>query len=442
MAMGKSYYLDTYGCQMNVADSELIAGMLNKQGYAISKSMDNADAIFVNTCAIRERAEQKVHSRLGLYSQIKQNRPGVIIGVLGCMAQHLKDEILETKPYVDIILGPDSYRKLPALLDRNAENTNNTVDTKLSRFEVYDNLFPSRQEGINAWVSIMRGCDKFCTFCVVPFTRGRERSRSMASIVNEVKKAIADGYVEITLLGQNVNSYHHDGRKFQHLLQAVAEIPGVQRLRYTSPHPQDMTNELIHVMNDYENICNAVHFPLQAGANRILKRMNRTYTKEHFIQRAQWIREFLPNCGLSTDIIVGFPGETEAEFQETLKVMSAVKFDSAFTFKYSLRTGTKAAEYSDHISETEKQTRLEEVIKLQKHHTLLRNKAIIGQVEKVLVEKVSKRSASHWAGRTDSNKWVIFPKQDTQIKDIVPVLITDAKGISLQGQLVNIKEAA
>ena len=440
--MGKSYYLDTYGCQMNVADSELIAGMLKKQGYVISKSMDNADAIFVNTCAIRERAEQKVHSRLGLYSQIKQNRPGVIIGVLGCMAQHLKDEILETKPYVDIILGPDSYRKLPVLLDRNTENTNNTVDTKLSRFEVYDNLFPSRQEGINAWISIMRGCDKFCTFCVVPFTRGRERSRSMASIVNEVKKAIADGYVEITLLGQNVNSYQHDGRKFQHLLQAVAEIPGVQRLRYTSPHPQDMTNELIHVMNDYENICNAVHFPLQAGANRILKRMNRTYTKEHFIQRAQWIREFLPNCGLSTDIIVGFPGETEAEFQETLKVMSAVKFDSAFTFKYSLRTGTKAAEYSDHISETEKQTRLEEVIKLQKHHTLLRNKAIIGQVEKVLVEKVSKRSASHWAGRTDSNKWVIFPKQDTQIKDIVPVLITDAKGISLQGQLVNIKEAA
>ena len=440
--MGKSYYLETYGCQMNVADSELIAGLLHKKGYVVSKSMDNADAIFVNTCAIRERAEQKVHSRLGLYSQIKQNRPGVIIGVLGCMAQHLKDEILETKPYVDIILGPDSYRKLPVLLDRNTENTKNTVDTKLSRFEVYDNLFPSRQEGINAWVSIMRGCDKFCTFCVVPFTRGRERSRSMTSIVNEVQKAIADGYVEITLLGQNVNSYQHDGRKFQHLLQAVAEIPGVQRLRYTSPHPQDMTNELIHVMNDYENICNAVHFPLQAGANRILKRMNRTYTKEHFIQRAQWIREFLPNCGLSTDIIVGFPGETEAEFQETLKVMSALKFDSAFTFKYSLRTGTKAAEYSDHISETEKQTRLEEVIKLQKHHTLLRNKAIIGQVEKVLVEKVSKRSASHWAGRTDSNKWVIFPKQDTQIKDIVPVLITDAKGISLQGQLVNIKEAA
>jgi tRNA-2-methylthio-N6-dimethylallyladenosine synthase len=440
--MGKSYYLETYGCQMNVADSELIAGMLHKQGYVISKSIDNADAIFVNTCAIRERAEEKVHSRLGLYSQIKQNRPEVIIGVLGCMAQRLKDEILESKPYVDIILGPDSYKKLPVLLDRKTENTNSMVDTKLSRFEVYDNLFPSRQEGINAWVSIMRGCDKFCTFCVVPFTRGRERSRSIASIVTEVHKAIADGYVEITLLGQNVNSYQHDDQKFQHLLQAVAEIPGVQRLRYTSPHPQDMTNELLHVMADYENICNAVHFPLQAGANRILKRMNRTYTKEYFIQRAQWIREFLPNCGLSTDIIVGFPGETEAEFQETLKVMNAVKFDSAFTFKYSLRAGTKAAEYSEQVPETEKQKRLEEVIKLQKHHTLSRNKVIVGQVKKVLVEKVSKRSATRWAGRTDSNKWVIFPKEDTLIKDIVPILITDAKGVSLQGQLVKIKEAA
>ena len=440
--MGKSYYLETYGCQMNVADSELIAGMLHKQGYVVSKSIDNADAIFVNTCAIREHAEEKVHSRLGIYSKIKQNRPEIIIGVLGCMAQHLKDEILESKPYVDIILGPDSYRKLPALLDRNINNTNSLVDTKLSRFEVYDNLFPNRQDGTNAWVSIMRGCDKFCTFCIVPFTRGRERSRSVTSIVSEVQKAIGDGFVEITLLGQNVNSYQHNDQQFQHLLKAVAEIPGLHRLRYTSPHPQDMTDEILYVMADHENICNSVHFPLQAGANRILKRMNRTYTKQHFIQRAHRIRESLPNCGLSTDIIVGFPGETDAEFQETLEVMNAVKFDFAFTFKYSTRPGTKAAEYSDQVPENEKQKRLEEVIKLQKLHTINRNKAIVGQVEKVLVEKVSKKSANHWAGRTDSNKWVIFEKRGTHIKDIVPVLITDAKGISLQGQLVNVKEAA
>ena len=440
--MGKSYYLETYGCQMNVADSELIAGMLHKQGYVVSKSIDNADAIFVNTCAIREHAEEKVHSRLGIYSKIKQNRPEIIIGVLGCMAQHLKDEILESKPYVDIILGPDSYRKLPALLDRNINNTNSLVDTKLSRFEVYDNLFPNRQDGTNAWVSIMRGCDKFCTFCIVPFTRGRERSRSVTSIVSEVQKAIGDGFVEITLLGQNVNSYQHNDQQFQHLLKAVAEIPGLHRLRYTSPHPQDMTDEILYVMANHENICNSVHFPLQAGANRILKRMNRTYTKQHFIQRAHRIRESLPNCGLSTDIIVGFPGETDAEFQETLEVMNAVKFDFAFTFKYSTRPGTKAAEYSDQVPENEKQKRLEEVIKLQKLHTINRNKAIVGQVEKVLVEKVSKKSANHWAGRTDSNKWVIFEKRGTHIKDIVPVLITDAKGISLQGQLVNVKEAA
>ena len=440
--MGKSYYLETYGCQMNVADSELIAGMLHKQGYVVSKSIDNADAIFVNTCAIREHAEEKVHSRLGIYSKIKQNRPEIIIGVLGCMAQHLKDEILESKPYVDIILGPDSYRKLPALLDRNINNTNSLVDTKLSRFEVYDNLFPNRQDGTNAWVSIMRGCDKFCTFCIVPFTRGRERSRSVTSIVSEVQKAIGDGFVEITLLGQNVNSYQHNDQQFQHLLKAVAEIPGLHRLRYTSPHPQDMTDEILYVMADHENICNSVHFPLQAGANRILKRMNRTYTKQHFIQRAHRIRESLPNCGLSTDIIVGFPGETEDEFQETLEVMNAVKFDFAFTFKYSPRPGTKAVEYSDQVPENEKQKRLEEVIKLQKLHTINRNKAIVGQVEKVLVEKVSKKSANHWAGRTDSNKWVIFEKRGTHIKDIVPVLITDAKGISLQGQLVNVKEAA
>ena len=439
--MGK-YYLETFGCQMNVADSEMIEGILQAKGYFPIESMDIADIIFVNTCAIREHAEEKVHSRLGLFSTIKRDNPNVIIGVLGCMAQHLKDEILYSKPYVDIILGPDSYRRLPQLLDRKIEDKKNIVDTQLSRYEVYDNFFPSRKEGINAWVSIMRGCDKFCTFCIVPFTRGRERSRTVNNIVDEVKKAVDEGFVEITLLGQNVNSYKFNNHTFDYLLKKVASINGVERLRYTSPHPQDMTDDVLYVMSHYDNICNAVHFPLQAGSSRVLNRMNRTYTKSYFIERAHRIRKILPNCGLSTDIIVGFPGETEAEFQETLNVMNAVKFDSAFTFKYSLRSGTKAAEYSDHLPEAEKQERLEEVIKLQKHHTLYRNKAIIGQIEKVLVEKVSKRSTAQWAGRTDSNKWVIFPKKDTQIKDIVPVLINDAKGISLQGQLVNIKEAA
>ena len=365
---------------MNVADSEMIEGILQTKGYFPIESMDIADIIFVNTCAIREHAEEKVHSRLGLFSTIKRNNPNVIIGVLGCMAQHLKDEILDSKPYVDIILGPDSYRRLPQLLERKIDDKKNIVDTKLSRYEVYDNFFPSRKEGINAWVSIMRGCDKFCTFCIVPFTRGRERSRTVNNIVDEVKKAVDEGFVEITLLGQNVNSYKFKNHTFDYLLKKVADINGVERLRYTSPHPQDMTDDVLYVMSHYDNICNAVHFPLQAGSSRILKRMNRTYTKSHFIERAHRIRKILPNCGLSTDIIVGFPGETNHEFEETLYVMNEIKFDSAFTFKYSPRLGTKAYEYSDQISEVDKQKRLDKVIKLQKKHTIMRNKEMIGNI--------------------------------------------------------------
>ena len=400
--MGK-YYLETFGCQMNVADSEMIEGILQSKGYYPIKRMDSADIIFVNTCAIREHAEEKVHSRLGVFSKIKNNKPNVIIGVLGCMAQHLKDDILDSKPYVDIILGPDSYRKLPKLLERNKVDKKNIVDTQLSRYEVYNNFFPSRNEGINAWVSIMRGCDKFCTFCIVPFTRGRERSRSPNNIIDEVKKAVDEGFVEITLLGQNVNSYTYDNYSFDYLLKNIAEINGVQRLRYTSPHPQDMTDDVLYVMSHYDNICNAVHFPLQAGSNEVLKRMNRSYTKSHFIERAHRIRDILPNCGLSTDIIVGFPGETNSQFEETLNVMNEVKFDSAFTFKYSPRLGTKAYEYSDQILEIDKQERLDKVIKLQKKHTIFRNKEMIGNIERVLVEKNSKRSINQWAGRTDSN---------------------------------------
>ncbi len=427
---------------MNVADSEMIEGILKAKKYSSIDSMDKADIIFVNTCAIREHAEEKVHSRLGVFSRIKHNNPDVIIGVLGCMAQHLKDDILDTKPYVDIILGPDSYRKLPELLERKMEDKDNIVDTQLSRYEVYDNFFPSRKEGINAWVSIMRGCDKFCTFCIVPFTRGRERSRSINSIVNEVKKAVDEGFIEITLLGQNVNSYKYKNFSFDYLLKEIADISGVERLRYTSPHPEDMTDEVLHVMAHYDNICNAVHFPLQAGSNRILNRMNRTYTRDHFIEKSNRIREILPNCGLSTDIIVGFPGEANSEFEKTLDVMNEVKFDSAFTFKYSPRSGTKAHEYSDQLSEIDKQARLEKVIELQKKHTIIRNKDMIGNIERVLVEKNSKRSTNQWAGRTDSNKWVIFDKENENIKDIVDILITDAKGISLHGHLVKKKEAA
>jgi tRNA-2-methylthio-N6-dimethylallyladenosine synthase len=356
------------------------------------------------------------------------------------MAQNLKEDILESKPYVDIVLGPDSYRKLPSMLEQRTKNSSHIVDTKLSRFEVYENLFPSRNDGVNAWVSIMRGCDKFCTFCIVPFTRGRERSRSISSIKDEVSIAIDNGFSEITLLGQNVNSYDYEGNKFHKLLEEIAQIKNVKRIRYTSPHPKDMTMDVLNVMNGYSNICNYVHLPLQAGNNKVLKRMNRTYTREEFVQLSNVIRDRLPGVGISTDIIVGFPGENDLEFQETLDVMKEVMFDSAYTFKYSSRPGTKAAEYKDHVPEDVKQFRLESVMSLQREHTSDRNKKFINNIEMVLVEKESKRSKDQWAGRTDSNKWVIFNKKSEKIGDIVPVIITSAHGITLQGEIQKIQE--
>ena len=440
--MSKTYHIHTYGCQMNVADSELVESILIDQGYSNSNDPSKADAIFINTCSIREHAEDKVHSQLGRYELIKKDRPDVIIGVLGCMAQSLKHDLLEKRSFVDIILGPDSYRRLPDLLKRSEGHPQSLVDTKLSRFEVYDDLFPSRNEGINAWISIMRGCDKFCTFCIVPFTRGRERSRNTLSILEEAKEAVKQGYKEITLLGQNVNSYHYEDYQFHNLLEAVAGVPGIQRIRYTSPHPQDITEELLSTMSKHKNICNYIHLPLQAGSDKILKRMNRTYTKSHFLSLVQRIRDILPDVGISTDIIVGFPGETDEDFGQTIEVMNEVKFDSAFNFKYSSRRGTKASEYEDKVQEEIKQQRLEQVIDLQKKHTLERNMDLVGTLQAVLVEKESKMSSDYWAGRTDSNKWVIFKKENIPKKDMVSVLIKEAKGITLHGEFIQSLEKA
>ena len=432
----KKFALETYGCQMNVADSELVEGILTNLGLEKTADYDEADAIFLNTCAIRENAETKVHSKLGNLHKIKLNKPHLIIGVLGCMAQNLKDDLLKNKPYVDIILGPDSYRKIPDLINRHVKDNKSIVDTKLSRYEVYENLFPNRGDTFNAWVSIMRGCDKFCSFCIVPFTRGRERSRSVESIVEEVKKAVDQGFIEITLLGQNVNSYNFEGKSFSDLLLAVSDINGVKRIRYTSPHPQDINIELLEVMASRKNICNYVHFPMQSGSNEVLKRMNRTYTREHFYDMAMKIREIMPNCGLSTDIIVGFPGETDEQFQETLDLMEAIKFNSAFTFKYSPRPYTKAEQFSDQISEQIKKIRLDEMLILQRKHTLELNQKMIGTFQQVLIEKESKKSNLHWAGRTDSNEWVIIEKNNINIKDIVPVEISNATGVILHGKEV------
>ena len=434
----KKYYIETYGCQMNVYDSELVGSMLNKCGYQITDDIKSADAIFLNTCAIREKAEETVHNKLDSLQSLKNNKPELLLGVLGCMAQNLKDVILDSKPYVDVVLGPDSYRRIPEIITNRNKNMNHYVDTRLSKFEVYDDMFPSRREGVNAWISIMRGCDKFCTFCIVPFTRGRERSRSIEGIKKEAIEAIRQGFVEITLLGQNVNSYRTPEGDFSNLLDEIAQIEGVKRIRYTSPHPQDIDENLVKVMAKHSNICNNIHLPLQAGSDRILKRMNRTYTKQEFLNLVKMIRSIIPDCELSTDIIVGFPGETEDEFKETIEVVKASSFNSAFMFKYSSRPGTKASQYSDQISEDDKQARLEELINVQKETTLLRNQRYIGQTVDVLIEKDSKRSELQWSGRTEGNMWVVFDKSNcSSIKDIVKVKINSTHGVTLFGEIVN-----
>jgi len=432
-----TYYIETYGCQMNVADSELVSNELEKIGYKSSNKIETADLILLNTCSIREKAEETVHNRLDSLHYLKKNNPKLLIGVIGCMAQNLKNELLNSKPYIDIILGPDSYRKISDIIfDRNNQ-IDHIVDTKLSKYEVYENMFPSRKSGVNAWVSIMRGCDKFCTFCIVPFTRGRERSRTIDSIVEEVNLAVNQGFVEITLLGQNVNSYKTPNGDFPVLLERVANIKGVKRIRYTSPHPKDINVDLLKVMKKYKNICNNIHLPLQSGSTKILKTMNRTYTKEEFLDLVKVIKEYIPSCSISTDIIVGFPGEDDFDFNETLDVVKQVGFDFSYMFKYSSRPGTKAAQLTNQIDENVKQKRLEELIELQNSIRLKVNKSKIGKIEKVLIEKNSKKSDLFWSGRTDGNIWTVVKKTDEKIKDIVDVLITDAKGVTLFGENIN-----
>jgi len=420
---------------MNEYDSELVRAMLIKEGLHEVTSFQNADIMLVNTCSIREGAETKVHSRLGNFYAEKQKNPKTMIGVLGCMAQSLKDDLLENKPYVDIILGPDTYSRLPEYIRRNTIK-NHVVDTKLSKMEVYKGHFPARTEGFNAWIAITRGCDKFCSFCIVPFTRGRERSRTLKSILDEVRQAVDAGFVEITLLGQNVNSYRHDSVNFSQLLQETSQIEGVKRVRFTSPHPSDCGDDLIEVIAKEPKICNSVHLPLQAGSNRILKRMNRTYTQREFIGLVEKFRKAIPDIGISTDIITGFPGETDEEFEQTLYVMETVQFDSAFMFKYSSRPGTKAESFSNHITEDVKSERLQKIIALQKTHTLEQNKKMVGKIVDVLIEKESRKSENKFSGRTDNNKIVVFDRLHFKSKEIIPVKIVDAQGVTLFGEPV------
>ena len=467
-AVGKKrLYIESYGCQMNFADSEIVAAVMRNAGYATTSSADDADVIFLNTCAIRDNAEQKVRHRLQHLTGLKRLKPGLLVGILGCMAERLKTRLLEEEKVVDIVAGPDAYRDIPKLVDE-AESGQKAVNVFLSRDETYADISPIRlnSNGVTALVSIMRGCDNMCSFCVVPFTRGRERSRDPHSIVREAQDLFDRGYREITLLGQNVDSYKWNlspdpsltgrgdtdsilpplpdgegpggGVTFAHLLELVAQIHPDLRVRFSTSHPKDITDEVLHTIARYDNICNYIHLPAQSGNSRVLKLMNRTYDRDWYIGKIDRIREILgEDCGISTDMISGFCTETEAEHQETLSLMDYVRYDYAYMFAYSERPGTLAAKkYADDIPEEVKKRRLSEIIAHQLTHSATRNQRHIGQIQRVLVEGFSKRSNDFLSGRSDQNKTVVFPKGNYQKGQYVNVLVTECSSATLRGEVV------
>ena len=434
--MRRSIYIETYGCQMNFADTEIINGILNEQGYELAHELETADAIFMNTCAIRDNAEQRIYGRLSNFEHLKKRNPHLVIGILGCMAERLRSSLLESTSSVDIVCGPDEYRKLPALIDE-AFLGEKGIRTQLSRVETYDDIVPLRTEGVSAWVSVMRGCDKFCTYCVVPFTRGRERSRTLDGVVSEVSELFARGFREVTLLGQNVNSYRDGDADFAALLEAVAAIDPLLRVRFTTSHPQDMSDRLIEAIARHDNICSYIHLPFQSGSDRILEMMNRTYSRALYLELVRKIRARIGNVALSTDVIAGFPTESEADHDDTLSLMEEVRFDGAFMFKYSPREKTKAWKMGDDVPDEIKGRRLEEIINLQRRISYEINRARIGATERILLEGPSKRSDSEWMGRTDTNKSVIVPKGDFATGQYLDVRIVSATSATLFGETVH-----
>ncbi len=440
MDKDKTLYIETYGCQMNVADSEVVAAVMEMSGYSVTDSADNADAILLNTCSIRDNAEQKVLSRLAYFNSMRRKRNGrkMILGVVGCMAERVRENLIENHG-VDLVAGPDSYLDLPALFAA-AEAGEKAINVELSTTETYRDITPSRITGnrVSGFVSIMRGCNNFCTYCIVPYTRGRERSRAVDSILREVADLRDRGFKEVTLLGQNVNSYRHiDGESgnitdFAGLLSIVAESAPDMRIRFTTSHPKDMSDEILAAVASHDNIARHIHLPVQSGSNSVLKAMNRKYTREWYLDRIAAIRRIIPDCAITTDLFTGFHDESEEDFQQTLSLMEEVGFDAAFMFKYSERPGTVASRtLPDNISEEVKIDRLNRMIEVQNRLSAASNQAEIGKTRQVLVEGVSKRNIKEWIGRTSQNKSVVFPKGDFKVGDSVNVTITDATSATL-----------
>ena len=432
----KRFYIESYGCAMNFADSEIVASILNKEGFGATKNVEEADLIFINTCSIREKAELTVRKRLTEFKQLKKEKKGMLVGVLGCMAERLKSKLLEEEKLVDLVVGPDAYRSLPALVEE-AEGGQKAVNVLLSRDETYGDISPVRlnSNGVNAFVSIMRGCNNMCSFCVVPFTRGRERSRSMESILAECKDLFEKGYREVTLLGQNVDSYYYaptefsaEAITFAMLLEQVALISPLLRVKFSTSHPKDITDDVLHTIVKYENICNYIHLPVQSGSTRILQLMNRTYTREWYMAKIDRIKEIIPDCGISGDIITGFCTEEEKDHQDTLSIMQYAKYDYAYMYFYSERPGTLAQKrYKDDIPLEIKKRRLYEVVEVQNKLSLESNLRDIGKTFNILIEGDSKKSDRDWSGRSSQGKVVVFPKENYNLKkgDYVLVQATD-----------------
>lgn len=453
---GRKVYIESYGCQMNFSDSEIVASILEKEGYETTKLMQDADIVFVNTCSIREKAEQTVRKRLSSFHKVKEEKPGMIIGVLGCMAERMKSKLLDEEKLVDIVVGPDAYRDLPQLVNQ-VDGGRKAVNVILSKEETYGDISPVRLggNGVTSFVSITRGCDNMCTFCVVPFTRGRERSRDPKTIVNEVRELSANGYKEVTLLGQNVDSYlwYGGGPKkefeklseeekaqsvnFAQLMEMVAQVDPNVRVRFSTSHPKDMTDDVLHVMAKYDNICKYIHLPFQSGNSRVLEMMNRGYTREWYLDRVNAIRRIIPDCAISADIIAGFCSETEEEHQDTLSLMEEVKYHFSYMFKYSERPNTLAQrKFEDDIPDEVKQRRLSEIIALQQEHSFEQLKKDIGKTYKVLVEGVSKKSDKELYGRNTHNSVVVFPRGNYKAGDYVNVKINDCTSATLLGEAV------
>ena len=439
----KKLYIETYGCQMNVADSEVVAAVMQMAGYEMCQDEAEADAIFMNTCSVRENAENKIYNRLDtLHAEQKKGRK-VILGVLGCMAERVKDDLIENH-HAQLVAGPDSYLNLPDMIAQ-AEAGNKAIDIALSKTETYRDVVPKRVAlaKISGFVSIMRGCDNFCHYCIVPYTRGRERSRDVDSILNEVRNLQQQGYKEVTLLGQNVNSYRFVNEKgqtidFPQLLRLVAEAVPTMRIRFSTPHPKDMSDATLRVIAEVPNVCRHIHLPIQSGSDKVLKLMNRKYTVEWYLSRVKAIRELVPDCGLSTDIFVGYHGETEADHEESLRIMREVGYDSAFMFKYSERPGTYASKHlPDDVPEDVKIRRLNELIMVQNENSARANHAEVGNIREVLVEGPSKRSREQLCGRTEQNKMVVFDKGNHHIGEYVKVRITGSTSATLFGEAVD-----